>query len=595
MTQRLFQLLILPLLLSPVILSATGCKSDDQKLKQLVMPSSEARAAALAFKHDFPEARVFFSQNTGKVLWIDGGGSALGQGDSQTPAQAIQIVHRFFSRYPKLFRISNPTTSLANAEGGFSVGNGAKPLTSLRFVQIQAGAPISGLSGTALFDGAGRLLALRTHLIADEDFESGSGDASGVTARTAPSIAAPLPGARRAWRLSVDPTQASPLPGRYQLIDERIERNGIEVRRILRDPRTGQVLESIDVTPSELTTAPSGWTSATPTEAAAHDSLGNLLSIASTHFGGALILGFHLDGVHADGKAATVADVGTLTNRSRVPTEPLATLASGWTTEPAFDPDLGAATTLAAHLHTTLLWFYRELGWASWNGRGGAMYTAVRGHRFSTKPELNAWGTGGLILIGDGVSKTGQPLSDALDIVAHEFTHSLIEATANFSYYSEAGALNESLSDFFGKAVQGFPDMIEGSQAGVHFRDLADPEACMTPDGTDCSQPGHYSRFEVRELIDDGGGVHTNSGIVNRALTQVVLQRNSATPLAQLVLDAIVFAGFDPDSRLEDFAAGLTAYCFALERAQALQSGHVGLCPQLEASFTETELLGKAI
>jgi hypothetical protein len=574
----------MPVLISVAALTATACIGDGHQRKQLVPPSPEARAAAIELKRDFPEARVFFSQNSGEILWIDGGGGALEQGISQTPAQALAVVQRFFARYPKLFRITGPSSSLASAEGGLSVNSGANSLTTLRFTQLQAGTPIANHFGTAVFDSNGRLLGLQTHLLPDADFEAEIPSQGTASARLAPS--ADAPGSRRAWRRV--------LRG-YQLMDERVEQNGIEVRRVLSDPRTGEALRTFDETPSELTTAPSGWTSAAAIASTARDSLGNLITIPSTRSGGTLVLGFHLDGIHAEGKAVVIADAGSSASRDRVPMEPLASLASSWVDERAFDPDLTAATTLAAHVRTTLQWFGRELGWASWNGRGNSLYTAIRGRRSGSKPELNAWGGGGQILIGDGVSETGQPLSDALDVVAHEFTHSLIGATAQFRYYSESGALNESLADFFGKAVQGFPDTIEGSQAGVHLRDLADPESCRTSSGGDCSQPGHYSGFEIREDGDDSAGVHTNSGIVNRALTQVVLQRPSATPLAQLILDSLGYAGFDTNSTLEDFAAGLTGYCLALERGRTLLASQAGLCALLEASFTETELLGPAL
>jgi len=97
------------------------------------------------------------------------------------------------------------------------------------------------------------------------------------------------------------------------------------------------------------------------------------------------------------------------------------------------------------------------------------------------------------------------------DIVGHEFTHSVDSAHGKLVYMNESGALDESLADIFGY--------------------FADPEdwtlAEDTPEGTLRNlkfpafegQPEHYDDFVVlpADKDNDWGGVHTNSGIHNRA------------------------------------------------------------------------------
>jgi bacillolysin len=140
----------------------------------------------------------------------------------------------------------------------------------------------------------------------------------------------------------------------------------------------------------------------------------------------------------------------------------------------------------------------------------------------------------GMMLFGEGlptgffIGATGQSVtwvSGAIDVVAHEFTHAVTSYTSNLIYRNESGALNEAFSDIIGTSVeywvnsQGlrskggnyligedwFLPFRPGSVAGI--RSMSDPGAYGDPD--------HYSRRYTGP--EDGGGVHTNSGIANHA------------------------------------------------------------------------------
>ncbi|MCC7443027.1 MAG: M4 family metallopeptidase, partial [Bdellovibrionales bacterium] len=169
--------------------------------------------------------------------------------------------------------------------------------------------------------------------------------------------------------------------------------------------------------------------------------------------------------------------------------------------------------------------------------------------------------------------------SDALDIVAHEYAHSVINATADFAGSGEAGALNEGLADVFGKAVEGLTseNTVMGASAGHPLRDLMLPSAFGDPET--------YSEFVITSA--DRGGVHHNSTIVSRALALTILgwpgrAGAGAVPVTRLILDSMRHGAHSPGSTLEAFAAQLSDAC----RARAL-----GFCDTLEAAFTETELL----
>src|SRR4029450_7490918 len=95
-----------------------------------------------------------------------------------------------------------------------------------------------------------------------------------------------------------------------------------------------------------------------------------------------------------------------------------------------------------------------------------------------------------------------------LDIYAHEFTHGVTEHTCDLVYEFQPGALNESYSDVFACMVDGNWTIGEGRASGAS-RGLAGP--------TLFGQPERMSTFLSTTIDDDQGGVHTNSGIPNKA------------------------------------------------------------------------------
>jgi len=113
---------------------------------------------------------------------------------------------------------------------------------------------------------------------------------------------------------------------------------------------------------------------------------------------------------------------------------------------------------------------------------------------------------------GDGDGVTVGPFALALDVVAHELTHAVTDSTADLIYDGQSGALNESYSDVFGAMVDTGDwllgeDVFTPGVPGDAIRSMADP--------TLFGQPEHMS--EYFHTFDDNRGVHTNSGIPNKA------------------------------------------------------------------------------
>ncbi len=95
-----------------------------------------------------------------------------------------------------------------------------------------------------------------------------------------------------------------------------------------------------------------------------------------------------------------------------------------------------------------------------------------------------------------------------LDIVGHEFWHAVTQKTAGLVYSGESGALNESMSDIFGTAIeergQLALDWLVADEIGSGpLRDMSNPNSYEQPD---CYNGAWYI---------PGGPVHTNSGVAN--------------------------------------------------------------------------------
>jgi len=111
------------------------------------------------------------------------------------------------------------------------------------------------------------------------------------------------------------------------------------------------------------------------------------------------------------------------------------------------------------------------------------------------------------------------------DVAGHEISHGVTEFSSNLVYAYQPGALNESFSDIFGETIDllntsenepGSRWLIgEGIAPGVGLRNMYDPSAVWgDPKSTD---DPNYSC-----AAGDNGGVHTNSGVPNRAYAWMV-------------------------------------------------------------------------
>lgn len=106
------------------------------------------------------------------------------------------------------------------------------------------------------------------------------------------------------------------------------------------------------------------------------------------------------------------------------------------------------------------------------------------------------------------------------DVVGHEMTHGVTDYTSRLFYYYQSGAINESFSDIWGE----FIDLTNGKgndspavrwliaeDLGGAIRSMSNPPAYNDPD----RMTSPYYECDLPE--EDNGGVHTNSGVGNKA------------------------------------------------------------------------------
>ncbi len=140
----------------------------------------------------------------------------------------------------------------------------------------------------------------------------------------------------------------------------------------------------------------------------------------------------------------------------------------------------------------------------------------------------NAFWNGLQMVYGDAKN---YPLAD--DVVAHELTHGVTDYTSGLIYYYQSGAISESFSDLWGEFVDQTNDEGGDSLIAKWYigEDLAQFTGSMTgirnmKNPTQYSQPDkmtnifyHQGDLENLDLVAfDNGGVHTNSGVNNKAV-----------------------------------------------------------------------------
>jgi Zn-dependent metalloprotease len=126
----------------------------------------------------------------------------------------------------------------------------------------------------------------------------------------------------------------------------------------------------------------------------------------------------------------------------------------------------------------------------------------------------------GHMFFGDGDGQMLTETTAGIDVIGHELTHGVTQHEANLTYSGQSGALNESISDVFGIQVKQRVLNQDVTQSDwLIGADIVGPE--LAPALRSMKAPGTANPHDDQPADMDhyvqGGDVHTNSGIPNRA------------------------------------------------------------------------------
>jgi Zn-dependent metalloprotease len=112
----------------------------------------------------------------------------------------------------------------------------------------------------------------------------------------------------------------------------------------------------------------------------------------------------------------------------------------------------------------------------------------------------------------------GEGFASADDVVGHEMTHGVISHNADLFYWGQSGAINESLADVMGEIVDHrHRSPGDSAHSWTIGEDLPIGALRSMREPGRFGQPGTMTSRRYARGQDDNGGVHTNSGVGNRA------------------------------------------------------------------------------
>ncbi len=169
------------------------------------------------------------------------------------------------------------------------------------------------------------------------------------------------------------------------------------------------------------------------------------------------------------------------------------------------------------------------------------------------------WDNAGHMFFGDGDGQALTQTTAGIDVIGHELTHGVTQHEANLVYSGQSGALNESISDVFGIQVKqkALGQNVETSDWYIGA-DVVGP--LLQPALRSMKEPGtaheHDDQPSTMDGYVDGGDVHTNSGIPNRAFYVVAstLGGNSWDAAGPIWYDSLCDPRLTENASFRDFA-----------------------------------------
>lgn len=165
-----------------------------------------------------------------------------------------------------------------------------------------------------------------------------------------------------------------------------------------------------------------------------------------------------------------------------------------------------------------------------------------------------------------------------MDVVGHEFAHGVTDFSAGLKYENQSGALNEAMSDIFGEMVElyvnGSNDWLIGKNSGAELRNMANPESN--------GQPSKMSQFRQMSIDRDHGGVHVNSGIINKSFYN--LSQSKTSRIAAKIYYRCLTKYLKPQDKFIDCRLG------CVNAAEDLYPSDASIKKAVEAAFDSVEI-----
>ncbi len=238
------------------------------------------------------------------------------------------------------------------------------------------------------------------------------------------------------------------------------------------------------------------------------------------------------------------------------------------------DEDAPATPDLAASEAYDGLGATWELYWTAYqrdslDGHGLPLVASVHYDRAYD----NAFWDGAQMVFGDGDGTYFNRFTSSVDVIGHELTHGVTQYSAGLTYVAQSGALNESVSDCFGSLVKQLvlrqtaeeadwligAGLFTSAVKGVALRSMKAPGTAYDDPvlGKD-PQPADMTGYVdlPHDSAHDNGGVHTNSGIPNRAfyLAATGIGGNAWEGAGLVWYDVLTGADIAKDVGFTDFA-----------------------------------------
>ena len=173
--------------------------------------------------------------------------------------------------------------------------------------------------------------------------------------------------------------------------------------------------------------------------------------------------------------------------------------------------------------------FYHSLGWTGGDGLGTPIMVLKDFCDKEHNPQDNAAYAGYFYGWQMFLSSSANDLSQALDVLAHEFTHCFTSAAMiNSPYKNDCGAINEAMSDIMGNICEMLAGDTEdttwllGENTSSAIRSMSDPHKYTQPEFTwDINYGGAVSNVTT---LNDYGYVHFNSSLLNNVAYRLCVE-----------------------------------------------------------------------